>query len=318
MKIFEKILLIPLILILLAFINCQKKNPVASSTTNAPVSFKINFTESAKNFLGGQSSRENINHVTVTITGEGLSNPKNLVLTISNNQATGTINLPFGLKDFYVVASVQDGLIDIPLFSGTNTINITESTNTVFIDLAPIVENEAYFYWHDGSFENTYYSSNQGDMLLAYFIPTEAIFVKEISLHLFWQGNSGDYRIVVIDDYLTTRFRSGNPLSAETDGWISWSLIYTEPVDGILSGGFYAGFEYNSNTEWPEIGYDMSNPTENSKYYDSFQDMWYYMSDGDFAITVTVQTQSGKVYKLKPAKILYPGEKSMAAIDLSK
>lgn len=324
MKNYQKIFLIALSLLLLVYANCQKDNPVSVSSlkTDAPVSLKINFIESAKNFLDGQSSKKNVNYVEVTITGVGLSNPINLILNISNNEAKGKVNLPFGLKDIEVTASVKSGSIKIPLFHGLKGVSITESTSSVTIDLTEITEYERDLYLHDGIFESRHYSSNKGDILAAYFDISneigEPVFVKSISYYLICQGNSGYYRNNIQDEFHAVRFRSPNPLVANSDGYAGWDFTWGDPLKGIFTSGIYAGLEYESYSGWPAIGYDYNDPTWDSKWYKSNENLWYYMNNGDFAITLTVQTQSGKIYKLTPSKIVPDGGKEILAGSISK
>lgn len=324
MKNYPKIILLVLIVLSLVYINCQKDNPLSVSSLNkdANIGFKINFIESSKNFLEGQSSKQNVNYVEVTISGEGLSSPKTVQLDISGDEAKGKVNLPFGSKTFDVIASVTSGSIEIPLFWGSTSTNVSESNNNITIDLMEIISYEDKLFWHDGVFESNVYTQNKGDIFAAYFdiaaLVGEPVFVKGISYYLVGAGHSSGYRTNIQDQNHTVRFRTSSALSVSSDGQKDWNLIWNNPSQGIFTGGVYAGLEYDSDSGWPEIGYDKSFPTGNSKWYKSSENLWYYMTDGDFAITITVQTQSGKLLKLSPTKIVNSYEKETSSTTINR
>ena len=250
----------------------------------------------------------NINLVTALITGDGISNPMEINMPIVGNTAIKNLNIPRGDKHIEVIASTVAGEVVFDLFSGQKNVKLNQDPAQVTVPLDPITEGEQQMAWHDGSFEETRYSTVTGNILAAGFDVSGMgpVYIKSISMHLTWQGYSGDYRIVILDDFdlgLGLRFRSA-PLPPENDGWVNWNLNWDPPENGRFDNIVIAGIEYASPNGWPEVGFDVTNPSESSFYYDSSQSSWFAMSDGDFGITVTVQTAVGTTKNLKPTVII--------------
>ena len=287
----------------LVFMTCQKDSTSISpgDSNNQAVQLQLNL---AKN--NAQSSvLGNVNRVTVEISGEGLDQMIVKNLSIVGNEARGTFTLPLGSKDIYVVASVTRGAIVIDLFEGSKTINITENTDVIRIDLAAIDENMASLAWHDDNPEQFVWLDTPGSIFAMGFNPNQPVFIMGVNLLLRWQGNDGPFRIVVLDQNQSVIFRSAQPIGAQPDGWVSRFLIWNNPSNGIIAPGedVFVGLLYDTDLGWPEIGYDTNAPSGNSVFYDASIDQWFYDTGGDFLITVLLQTEGGQKLFVTPHEV---------------
>lgn len=304
----KHILLIATLLTVLSISGCQKDlAPLQpGQTAGESVGLNLNFVTSGNQSTGIAGSRQNVNRVDVTIRGTGLDSPIQKTLTVANNQARGSFTLPLGNKTIDVVASVTSGSLTFVLFTGSKTVNVTKDTKTITIDLVENTADELEAFWHDSNFES-FVTGAPGMYYLAGFEVSSfgAVFVKSISYFLSWQGNAGDYRIHILDES-DTRFRSAAIGPAASDGWVNWDLVWNNPTEGIFTGLIFAGIEYE-NSEFPSIGYDMSNPSLSSFFLDFNSGNLVSTSDGDFGITLTLQAlpQTGisAPVKIKPERI---------------
>ncbi len=237
----------------------------------------------------------NVNAVTVEIDGEGLDNPIRRDLTISGGVASGEFTVPVGQKDIIVTGQVRKGSTRIDLFQGSKSLNVTPDVGTIDINLFPVQGNDIEVAWHDFAAEDFIWSDIIGAVFASGFSFTQPFFISQVDFFLRWQGADGPYRIVIYDANFNLLFRSGQPLSPQADGWISWELLWSDPAAGLISSGqtVYVGLEYETDAGYPEIGYDMSNPSTNSFFYDPNAQGWFFLNDGDFLITTTVLVQGG-------------------------
>lgn len=257
--------------------------------------------------ISTQVPSPNINDVSAFIGGDGLSDAIFVNMPIVGEMAVQNLDLPRGDKNIQVIASVIAGGVVFDLFGGQKNVKISPDPVQISVPVNPITQYEQQLAWHDGGFETTQYSTVMGDVFAAGFDVSGMgpVYLKSIEFNLIWGGNAGDYRIVIFDDFdpaIGLKFRSA-PLPPENDGWIHKEIIWDPPEKGRFDTIILAGIEYASNNGWPEIGYDTTDPSESSFYYDSSQSTWFYMSDGDFGITVIVQTATGQTIKLKPSHI---------------
>jgi len=299
----------------LILLGCERNSSVVQvdANRNSPVEFSLQFPNNKYETVGTSASKQNIDLVTIYIDGEGMDDPITKDMTISGSSASTSVELPLGDKDFYVLASVKDGsLAPFDLFEGYNFVNLTANTSTVSISLENMIQNEQTMAWHDGSFED-FLSTTESSIFAARFDISSigSVYFKSISYNLQWSGNSGDYRIIIYDNSSNIRFRS-NPLQAQNDGLVSWNLVWDPPLEGKFTNEFTAGIEYVSTNRWPEIGYDTNAPSQSSFWFDNSASQWFFMSDGDFAISAVVQTKDGQELILKPAGKM-PAESTRSA-----
>ncbi|RMF60197.1 MAG: hypothetical protein D6748_04670, partial [Calditrichaeota bacterium] len=238
-------------------LGCQKSFDEISGVSEEQnsVSLNLHFDKTP----GTQEILSNVNKVSVRISGEGLSSPIVKDLAINNNTARGSFDLPFGNKTIDVTASVTNGAIEIPLFQGSRTVNITESVQTVNVDINPLSQNKMEIAFHDDSPEFSVFLDSPGSVLGMAFQTPEPVFIVGIDLFLIWQGEAGPYRLVVFDENFNVLFRSANPIPAGPDGWVSWLLEWANPGMGIIPAGKNAivGFAYETDFGWPEVGIDV-------------------------------------------------------------
>lgn len=291
----------------LVLTNCQKDvSPlVASQNDGQAITLNLRLDKPSGT---NQSPLQNVTKVTVQVTGDGLDQPVVKVLTISANEARGTLTLPLGSKTFTITGSVVRGASVIDLFQGTKTQNISESTKTVEITLAPITGNQATLNWHDGSAEDFAFVTGIGGVLSMGFNANEPLFILGVEFFFRWQGNAGDYRIAIFDKNFNPLFISNNPIppGVEND-WNSWTLVWDTPSNGVINAGddVFVGFSYESDMGWPEVGYDLTNPSGNSVFFDPAQQGWFADSNGDYLITATLQTQGGQKLFVTPNRVFH-------------
>ncbi len=272
----------------------------SSAVQKSPIGFKLKLNKQNALALSAEGANSNINQVEVTISGEGLTDPVKKVLTISGDAAQGTVSIPPGQKKFDVSALLISNNIRFLLYNGSKSLNVTKDTRTVTINLNENTANDTPISWHDNSFE-TFFTGDVGVVFAAAFDVSGAgpLFVKKLAAHLSWGGNLGDYRIVLFTAS-EMRFRSVALGPSTTDGWVEWSLIYNQPEQGIFNNILIAGIEYENST-LPAIGFDTSNPSSSSWFWDPNVGSWQAVQDGDFGITVTVQSPTGGAARvLKP------------------
>lgn len=244
----------------------------------------------------------NVNQVTVTVTGDGLDSPLVESLTIANSEARGTLNLPFGQKTIRVAGAVVRPPITIPLFAATRTVNVDENTGPVTIQLTPLTAEE--FGLHDGTPETTVWGLQPNTVLAGFYGITGSVFPIGVDMYLDWgAANDGPYRVVIFrgTTSFSMVFQSENYNTA-TNGWIRHPIVWSQPRDGIFTdgSGMVAGIQYLSANEWPEIGYDMSNPSASGLVFDPGQGQWVTDPDGDFLITIVFLGADGSTRFLTP------------------
>lgn len=302
----KSILIIFLSLFILA--GCEKNKNVLQppGQTSAGLGLDIQFPQKNKVIYQSLTSKRNINRITVRISGQGLESPRTEMITISGDTARKAItDLPVGNKEINVLASAVAGNFSFDLFKGIKNLNLTTETNRVIIPLNEIIATKKALKWHDGGFEDTRYASMGKIMAVGFNVSgISPVFLTTVSFNLKWEGHQGDYRIIVLDNFNNTpqtaaRFRS-DKLHAESDGWITWDLIWDTPSKGIFNSGMIIGFEYASNELWPDMTFDMSD-SDTSFFFNNDSSQWYIVPDGDFGITCVVQTQNGQNMKLKPS-----------------
>jgi hypothetical protein len=279
----------------------------------------------------------NVNQATAFVGGEGLGeeiHSESLeIIEPDRVTAVKTFDLPRGKKEFYILESVIAGGMVFELYEGYFDANLISENINLGLPVDELYELESYedwFEWHDYSAED-YLMGTQNDMYSAGFDITDygSVYFKTIKLAgIRWGGGSEEYRIVILDGFdldTNTRFRSGpiNPIDSphhDNEKW--WDILWEPPEKGRFDDVILAGIQYLSNTEYlgyPEIGYDKNNPdgvSTASYWYKSSEQKWYWMSDGDFLISVIIQTPAGQEVELKPVPIMnhYVKAKSILAI----
>lgn len=264
----------------------------------------------------------NVNRVTAFISGDGIGQQDHIEqLEISQPERTSaykSFDLPRGEKDFYILESVIAGGMVFELYEGyfmTNLISENINLGIPEEELYNLESYEDWFEWHDYSAED-YLQGTQNDMYCVGFDITDygSVYFKSIKLAgIRWGGGSEEYRIVIFDGFdldTNTRFRSGgiDPITfphPDNEKW--WDILWEPPEKGRFDEVILAGIEYLSATGFPEMGYDKNNPdgvSTASYWYNSLESIWYYMIDGDFLISIIVQTPAGQEMELKPKPIM--------------
>lgn len=240
------------------------------------------------------------NFAGVEFIGDGLRDPlwKELNIQSGTANATGTFVVPRGAKEVYVLASLFAGPLEFELFDGFRQINVGVTVPPLQITLDPIDDQAIAFFDHDGSFEVYRFSTTAGDIVATEFnvndYTASPVFVKEIYYEdMLWEGISGDFEIIIMDGAGNIKFVS-LPLPMQDDGPSLWTLLYNDPgASGIFNDFVKAGFRYASNSGRPWIGFDTDNPLGTSWYFESASGSWFTQNDGNFAITLVVQSSTG-------------------------
>ena len=245
---------------------------------------------------------DNINEVVAFFTGHGLSSLRMESLDLagaSPKQASKQFVLPRGDKVGGIRASVNANGHRFDLYTGSKDFSVTMTNFDLDIPLALNTSEEETVVWHDGSFETVDFAIQAGEIFaLGVDVGNQSVYLKQIIFDdLTWSGFAGDYRIVVFDSNGDLRFRS-NPISPGNDGVVSWNINWYPLVeDGIFTNTFIAGIEMDSNTGWPEIGFDTNTSgTLSSFYFDGAS--WYQINDGNYAITLKLQRENGTTFTL--------------------
>jgi hypothetical protein len=249
------------------------------------------------------------NFVEVEFIGDGLRDPRYEALEIISRtpNATGTFQVHRGMKEIYILASLFAGPLEFELLDGYREINIGQTVPPMQMTLVPIDDQTLDFADHDGSFEETRFASTTGDIIATEFNINDYImtpvFVKSIFYEqMIWEGNEGPFSIILIDGAGNIKFRSEVLPSQPNDGQSFWILLYNDPKSGIFENSIKAGFVYESDLTWPEIGFDTTDPDYSSWWFNSLDETWNLQSLGDFAITLIVQIPSGQEILLKSNK----------------
>ncbi len=273
--------------------NDEENISITAAWKNVDVQLHVTFQ--------GNLFMNNVTSVRAVITGAGLQQPKVVDIPFNGDQTDATLILPVGQKNVTVLGSVDKGPIRIDLFEGVANLNLNQSTGVINIVMDEKTDTRVPFAWHDGSAENFVFLPVTGVLAMG-FNATQPVFIVGADFFFRWQGNPGDYRIVVLDGNLQPIFTSGNPIPPGVDDWNTWQIVWNNPADGVINTGqdVYIGFMYESDFGWPEIGYDMTNPSQSSVFFDPSQQDWFIDTGGDYLITAILQTEGGKKLYVTP------------------
>jgi len=260
----------------------------------------------------------NINSVKAFIDGDGLGGETHVEdLIIQENVASKTFNMPRGEKNISIIESVVAGQFTFDLFTVSHLANLVNPDVNLDIpidNINPILELEKWFKLHDDSYEQYVPPPDRiaiDDIFAAKFDVTgNPVYFKSIRIEwIRWDSNPGNYRIIILDGFdldANARFTSGSVDPAvypHTDNKIQWNIYWGPPEAGRFDGTIIAGIQFLSNTGYPHIGYDISNPSESSYWYQAPINSWFYLDDGDFSISIIVQLPSGQQVELQPGRI---------------
>ncbi len=277
------------------FIGCTGEANPSQAETHIPVQLGIQLENKLGTVVGPTGSGRNVNAVEIEISGEGLESSIQKKLDIidagDRTEARGTFELPLGNKDIYILASLIAGNLRFELFEGFKSISVESGMKPVLVPLQENTDDEELDYYHSTSFD-AQVTGYAGTIYAALFdysgLP--GVLLKTIGIYASWQGNPGAIQIFVDDDFdpATPRFISeplSPPANADEFQWRFWDLIWDPPVSGVFNGALIVGILYYSG-EYPAIGYDTSNPSGLSVFYDPIDASWYTAQDGDFAISI--------------------------------
>ncbi len=263
--------------------------------------------------------RSYINLVTTFIEGDGLGGDTHVEdLIIQGSVASKTFNIPRGEKDIFILESVLAGQLIFEFYATSVVEYLRGSSFNIDIPLDYLytkIEMEDTLRWHDYHFEQYVPAPGRisiGDIYAAGFDVSDIfpVFFKSIRIEwISWDGNPGNYRLVILDGSdpdANTRFTYGPIDPANTphpNNRIQWNIFWNTPEEHIFNGTIIAGIQFESDTGYPHIGYDTSNPSLSSYWYDAPTNSWFFLNDGDFAISIVVQTPSGEQIELQPGRI---------------
>ncbi len=266
--------------------------------------------------------RPYINLVTAFIEGDGLggeTHVEDLIIRKDENIASKTFDMPRGEKNIFILESVLSGQLIFEFYATSVVENLVSSTYNVNVPLDDRsdtkIEMEDTLRWHDYHYEQYVPAPGRisiDDIYAAGFDVSDIfpVFFKSIRIEwIRWDGNLGNYRIVILDGPdpdANARFISDPVNPADTphpDNRIQWNILWYSPEAGIFNGTILAGIQFESDTGYPHIGYDTSNPSLSSYYYEASTNSWFFLNDGDFAISIVVQTPSGEQVELQPGRI---------------
>lgn len=262
--------------------------------------------------------RPYINLVTTFIEGDGLGGETHVEdLIIQGNVASKTFNMPRGEKNIFILESVLAGQLIFEFYATSVVENLVSSSFNIDIPLDYLytkIEMEDTLRLHDYHFEQYVPAPGRisiGDIYAAGFDVSDIfpVFFKSIRIEwIRWDGNLGNYRLVILDGSdpdANARFISVpyDPKIPHPDNRKQWVIPWNSPEEGIFDGTIIAGIQYESDTGYPHIGYDTSNPSLSSYWYDAPTNSWFFLNDGDFAISIVVQTPLGQQVELQPGRI---------------
>ncbi len=273
--------------------NDQETISITAAWKNVDVELHISFP--ANPFMN------NVTTVTAIIAGAGLQQPKVVNIPFNGDQTGTALILPVGQKNITVMGSVDKGPIRIDLFEGVANVNLTQTTGIIDVAMNEKTDTRQPFAWHDGTAEDFVFLPLDGILAMGFNV-SQPVFIVGVDFFFRWQGNPGDYRIVVLDANLQPIFTSGNPIPPGVDDWNTWQIVWNNPADGVIASGedVFVGFLYDTDFGYPEIGYDMTNPSQNSVFFDPSQQQWFFDTGGDYLITAIVQTPAGQKMYVTP------------------
>ena len=305
MKITIKMLLCPLLLLTLTCAEEMPNSPGGKSDISLVISIENTVFNTEVQSLQKSAA---ISSVVITVTGPDMDTI-NQNLSGSGKRYSGALEVPKGADRTFTVEA--NDAADVAKYRGETTRDIESDEEDISITLMPLFYHLGY---DDETDEETVYSWNQGDGFFVKFSSPQ--YPCEIdSIHFFLFDDSaeeGNYRVVVINASGQFIFISDNPLPTRTEeGWVSWNLLWNTPQAATVYDEFWAGFFYEKDNGWPEVGVDLSSSSQQRSYYYSKADNMLYLLDtysgtnpghlevGNLLIRASVNVQ-GQMVKLAP------------------
>ena len=241
--------------------------------------------------------------VTVRVTGSDMDTVTK-TLTISGNQATGTVRVPAG-EDRTFTVEAKDSNSEV-LATGSTTRDLEEGTSpTITIALSIITEVELVY--DDGEPSSGYYWNTYGNgfgvQMSAPAYPAKVVRLSYYISGLAGSGSgNGSFTAYVIDydGWPEVPLTTGIPVTPSTTGWIDVDI---SSQNLIVSRDFVVAMIYDGvNT--PSLGYDETDNGRAWDYmYDFDFDIYYWAEWGQtYFMRATVELSSGQAVTIEPSK----------------
>lgn len=241
--------------------------------------------------------------VTVRVTGPEMDAVTGN-LSISGNQATGTVRVPAGEnRTFTVEAKDSENQV---LATGSTTRDLEAGTSpTVTISLS--ISTEVELAYDDGDPSSGYYWSTYGNgfgvRMSAPGYPAKVVRLSYYINGLSGAGSgNGSFTAYVIDydEWPDLALTTGIPVTPSSTGWIDVDI---SGLNLTVERDFIVAMIYDGvNT--PSLGYDEADNGRAWDYmYDIDFDIYYWVEWGQtYFIRATVELSTGQVVSIQPSK----------------